>query len=197
MFDMARLKGKHMVKDILDTRGRASGSYEYPQVDLELIKNNIGRPTKYKPEYCGYFLEYLRQGLPVDSFGATIGVCKDTVYEWIKKYPEFSDAYKTGFELGKLAWATMGWQGAAGQIEGFRPDAWKHIGRVQYKLGEGEDMGFRGNTTNVVNVNVNGEVGEEDEAYQDAMRLMGVQEERQKIKDVTPIKVGSHGEDSE
>jgi hypothetical protein len=34
------------------------------------------------------------QGLSFDTFAGTIGTHKDSLYEWVKKHPEFSDAKK-------------------------------------------------------------------------------------------------------
>lgn len=58
-----------------------------------------GRPTKYKPEFCDKVNEYLATAnkenmhLPkIESFALFLGVNKDTLYEWSKLYPEFSDA---------------------------------------------------------------------------------------------------------
>lgn len=58
-----------------------------------------GRPTKYKPEYCDKVDEYLATAskenmhLPkIESFALFLGVNKDTLYEWAKLYPDFSDA---------------------------------------------------------------------------------------------------------
>jgi len=62
-------------------------------------KNKFGRPTKYEPSFIGKVDEYLKEAtkenmsLPkVVSFALKIGVNKTTLYEWAKKYPDFSNA---------------------------------------------------------------------------------------------------------
>lgn len=59
----------------------------------------MARPTKYKPEFVEEVDKYLiktggGQGhLPtIEGFALFIDVNKDTLYEWKKKYPEFSDS---------------------------------------------------------------------------------------------------------
>ena len=64
-------------------------------------KNKGGRPTKYRPEFCQKADEYLKtvgkeqMHLPkIESFALFLDVNKDTLYEWAKKYPKFSDTLK-------------------------------------------------------------------------------------------------------
>jgi len=62
----------------------------------------MARPTKYKPEYCDFVIELMKEGASKAECSAAIGIHKDTLYEWIKKYPKFSDSIKRGqyFSLG-------------------------------------------------------------------------------------------------
>jgi hypothetical protein len=48
--------------------------------------------TKYKPEYCNMLIEYAAKGFTWITFAAEINVSKSTLYEWLKKYPEFLEA---------------------------------------------------------------------------------------------------------
>ena len=65
--------------------------------------NPIGRPTVYKPEFCQELLEHSKEGYSFEAFGGRIGVCKDTLYRWLKEYKEFSDARKQARQLARLA----------------------------------------------------------------------------------------------
>lgn len=58
-----------------------------------------GRPTKYAPQYVDEVNKYLAttgksfKHLPkIESFAIWLDINKDTLYEWAKLYPEFSDA---------------------------------------------------------------------------------------------------------
>lgn len=55
-----------------------------------------GRPTKYDPKYCQAAIAYMGQGYSKTAFAGSIGVARDTVIEWAKEHPEFSDAIKKG-----------------------------------------------------------------------------------------------------
>lgn len=81
----------------------------------------VGRPTDYKPEYCEQLIEYFSEApykevtkqvvtksgdvinvtqneasdfKSLAAFANRIKVHKDTLHEWSKVHPEFSDAYK-------------------------------------------------------------------------------------------------------
>lgn len=63
----------------------------------------VGRPSLYRPEYCDKIVEIMREGLSVNSFAASVGVSRDTVYEWSQVHPEFSVALKKGKAIA-AAW---------------------------------------------------------------------------------------------
>lgn len=101
-------------------------------------KSKAGRPTSYKPEYAEELIEYFSEPpyketmktvvtklgdvLEVPTLEATdfktlagfaikIGVCKDTLHEWSKVHPEFSDAYKRAKEFQENFLAVNGNKG--------------------------------------------------------------------------------------
>ena len=64
----------------------------------------VGRPTKYKPEYCDELIEFMGDYLSpcsFDSFAGKIGINQDTLYEWAKVHKEFSEAKKLAESRGK------------------------------------------------------------------------------------------------
>lgn len=94
----------------------------------EKQKHAGGRPTKYKTEYCEKLIEFFdieptaevpvvttfKNGTTREStelrandlrflsaFARKIGVCHDTLCEWCKVYPEFSEAYARAKALQK------------------------------------------------------------------------------------------------
>ncbi len=79
-----------------------------------------GQPTKYKPEYCDKILVHMNQGLSFESFAATIGVHRETLYEWGRRHTAFSDAIKKGKELSLLYWEKLGLMAVHGKVKGFQ-----------------------------------------------------------------------------
>lgn len=52
-----------------------------------------GRPTAYRPEYCERVIEFGKLGKSVAWMAAELGVSKQSLYEWEKVHPAFSDAF--------------------------------------------------------------------------------------------------------
>ena len=76
---------------------------------LIIKMTNSGRPTKYKPEYIDEVYKYikttgrLQTELPtVEGFADYIGVHRDSIYEWKKKHPLFSDTIKVILDKQKI-----------------------------------------------------------------------------------------------
>jgi hypothetical protein len=63
-----------------------------------------GRPTKYKKEYCQMLIDKMSEGFSVEAFCGSISINKDTFYEWVKRYPEFSDAKRQGLVKSQMWW---------------------------------------------------------------------------------------------
>lgn len=96
-------------------------------------KAKIGRPTKYKKRFCQSIIDYFNvdptrattvtytykdgtvkeeekevpNKLPtIQGFCADIGIAKPTLHDWVKLYPEFSDAYKWARGKQEQIWMT-------------------------------------------------------------------------------------------
>ncbi len=83
----------------------------------------IGRPSKYKPEYCESLIAHMKSGLSYESFGPSIGVNRDTLYQWEHTHDAFSDAKKRAVDESLLFWEKLGLGLAAGKIKG-NPAIW-------------------------------------------------------------------------
>lgn len=89
------------------------------------MRRNVGRPSVYSPDYCGeviaYFLskppyrEVLTQFGPrliandlptLAGFAVKIGVCKQTLHNWMDEHKEFLDAIARAKAAQEFIWAT-------------------------------------------------------------------------------------------
>jgi hypothetical protein len=58
--------------------------------------SQMGRPTKYKPEYCELLIKHMAQGNSFESFAADCDCSFESLYEWARVHPDFSEAKKIG-----------------------------------------------------------------------------------------------------
>src|SRR3954471_24188822 len=56
----------------------------------------FGSPSQYRPEYCQRAIDYMRQGYSVTALAGHLEVSKDTVYDWINRYPDSCHAVSMG-----------------------------------------------------------------------------------------------------
>lgn len=66
-----------------------------------------GRPTKYKPEMCEKVVALMQEGASKAEVAAVLDISHETLNEWTKNNPEFSDAIKKGVRLSEAWWEKM------------------------------------------------------------------------------------------
>jgi hypothetical protein len=67
-------------------------------------KRPVGRPTKYKEEFCERVIELGKQGYSKAMIAATLDIARETLDEWIDSKPEFSDAMKIAITQSQFWW---------------------------------------------------------------------------------------------
>jgi transposase-like protein len=55
-------------------------------------KRPVGRPSKYKPEYCERILEMAAEGASMAEYAAEFGIDRTTLFDWRDQHEEFSTA---------------------------------------------------------------------------------------------------------
>ena len=71
-------------------------------------KRGRGHPTDYKPEYCEIVRQAGRRGLSVTAMAEECDQHRDTLYEWAKVHPEFSDALSRARQSSQAWWEKKG-----------------------------------------------------------------------------------------
>ena len=92
----------------------------------------MGAPTKYKPEYCQALIEASKKGDTIIMFASSIDVHIDTLYEWKKHYPDFSEAMKLARQNAHAWFQKLGRSGMAGMTRNFNATAWTFWMRCQF-----------------------------------------------------------------
>lgn len=100
-----------------------------------------GRPSEYRPEYCAMLLEATqREGISLTAFAGMIGVARDTVYEWMTRHREFSDACARAKPVRLLWWERKLGRSRKGAettasifaLRNVDPTEWRDIKNVQH-----------------------------------------------------------------
>ncbi len=112
--------------------------------------NRTGRPTLYKDKYCKMLIKHMASGMSYETFGATIDVCKSTVYKWEAKHPEFLQAKKIGFQKCQEFWEKMGIHGAAGKLKNFNAAVYIYNCKNRFRKSDtfGNDPDHKNNNFN-------------------------------------------------
>ena len=55
-----------------------------------------GRPTDYNQKFASIAKRFALLGLTNDEMADALDIARSTFYEWLKAYPEFSDAIQSG-----------------------------------------------------------------------------------------------------
>ena len=82
---------------------------------------SAGRPTTYKKKFCQEFIELSKKGKSLTQIAARFDVHRDTLYEWGRKHPEFSDAMKKGRILMENWYSELGQAALTGQLVNGKP----------------------------------------------------------------------------
>lgn len=85
----------------------------------------VGRPTKYKEEYCQMLIDHMSEGYSFDSFAGIVEVNIDTLYEWAKVHAKFSDAKHIGTAKSMAWWERIGRMGMINEIPFFNDRIWR------------------------------------------------------------------------
>ena len=52
----------------------------------------MGAPTKYREDFCELVKDFGKQGFSIAEIGLELNVSKQTIYTWMKTYPNFFDS---------------------------------------------------------------------------------------------------------
>lgn len=75
----------------------------------------MARPTDYKPEYCDQVIEWGRMGKSLTWMASRLDISRETIYDWVKTKPEFSDAITRAKAHAQAHWEDLGEVGLSTQ----------------------------------------------------------------------------------
>ena len=64
----------------------------------------VGRPSSYKATFCQQVVALMAEGRSLDGCATVLRVHPDSLYEWQKTHPEFSEAVQLGRAAATTFW---------------------------------------------------------------------------------------------
>lgn len=97
------------------------------------VKPKIGRPTKYRAELCQTVIDLGNAGKSKVQIARTLGISRDTLNQWSKKYLEFSDSLKKARDLELAWWEDAGQAGMYLGQKGFNATTYIFIMKNRFR----------------------------------------------------------------
>jgi hypothetical protein len=72
------------------------------------FRSKVGRPSLYKAEFCQLVIELGAKGKSKAQMARDIGVCRQTLENWIRERPEFLDAITHALDYALAWWEDQG-----------------------------------------------------------------------------------------
>lgn len=112
-------RGPKPLRELIPTEnGRTPDGIPDPVV----IKNPVGRPTKYDPKWMlDKVIEVGRRGGTHAEMAIELGIARETFYTWRDTHEDFLDAIKIADAASQVWWERAARNGAVGLINGWNP----------------------------------------------------------------------------
>ena len=86
-------------------------------------KRPVGRPSKYKPEFCERVIELAKEGCGWADYAAEFEIDRTTLYDWAAAHEDFSTALSRAKVLEQQWWERAGRSGM--MADKFNALVWK------------------------------------------------------------------------
>jgi len=94
-------------------------------------KRPVGRPSKYKPEYCEKIIELAKTGAGMVEWALACGIDRPTLYYWGEEHPEFLTALSHA-KLEEQAWWEQAGRGGM-YMDKFNALVWKTSMQARFR----------------------------------------------------------------
>ena len=109
------LNGTRMQASIVTMKRRVTKKV----VKKKAAKRSVGRPTKYRPEFCDIVIDCGKEGKGRAEIAAALGISRETLNQWAKSKSLFSDALKRAYDEALAWWEGQGREATFGKHEGY------------------------------------------------------------------------------
>jgi len=96
-----------------------------------VVKRPVGRPSKYKPEFCERVIELAKDGCGWADYAAEFEVDRASLFRWADEHEEFRTALSRAKVLEQQWWERAGRQGM--MAERFNALVWKTSVQARFR----------------------------------------------------------------
>lgn len=104
----------------------------------------------YNESMCEKAEQILSAGKSIARLATDLKVCRDTIYDWRDKHPEFARALKNGKDASQAAWEDIGEDGIRGNIKNFSATAWMFTMKNRFRDDYKEDKEAKSTNDSIV-----------------------------------------------
>lgn len=79
----------------------------------------LGRPTKYRPEFCTRVIECGKEGMGKCEMAAELGITYDSFETYQQQHPDFFESVKAALRASQAWWESRGRQATFGAFDGY------------------------------------------------------------------------------
>ena len=105
-----------------------------PDEQMQVLKQKVGRPSKYDPAFCDLVLEIMKQGKSIAAVACAIGVARAKLWEWGEANPEFRSALELGKDLSQQYWENLSQEMSNGEASQCEVKSKGNPGMVQFMM---------------------------------------------------------------
>lgn len=93
----------------------------------------------YNESMCQIAEQLLSEGKSLARVATELKVCRDTIYDWRDKHPEFAAALKRGLGACQAFWEDIGMSGITGEIKNFGGTPWMFVMKNRFRADYAEE----------------------------------------------------------
>lgn len=93
----------------------------------------------YNKSLCDKVEQILAKGKSIARVATDLGVCRETLYVWCEKHPEFDAAMQRGRDACQAYWEDIGEDGVKGNYEKFGGAPWIFTMKNRFRKDYAED----------------------------------------------------------
>jgi hypothetical protein len=112
----------------------------------------------YCKSMCEKAVQILSAGKSIARLATDLDVCRETIYDWRDKHPEFAAALRKGRDACQAYWEDIGESGILGHVKNFGGAPWIFTMKNRFRADYQEDKTDKDDSASVLERIITGEI---------------------------------------